>query len=317
MPRDAALRSALRAALRAAALAAAAGVLAAGCAAPIRVDASVDALALVGSGAAVYARMDAASAKALVPSLVPADRARALDPLLDRTRCVALALGRSAADAAAGAAGGSAGSFDAALLGDFPFRAASLALSSDPSWKREGKGFVNAGAGIRAAVPGPGLVLASSRSLEPLIAAAKAPGSSPIPERLAGLASSKIAIWAPEPFTNLVASIVGEPMDIPAIGLLVAADPEQGALDSTYYATVAFLMSDAESARIFRPALRLAWYGIARGLLGEEADSALGLSFSLDGEVYWAKGARLSAKSLAEALARIKAGLGAEGSSGR
>jgi hypothetical protein len=63
----------------AAALAAALALaLAAGCAAPIRVDESVDALALVGPGAAVYARMDGASARALVPSLVPADRAAAL-----------------------------------------------------------------------------------------------------------------------------------------------------------------------------------------------------------------------------------------------
>jgi hypothetical protein len=215
-----------------------------------------------------------------------------------------------------GAAEGDKGSFDAALLGDFPFRAASLALASDPAWKREGAGFVNAAAGVRAAVPGPGLVLASSGRLEPLVAAAKSPGPSPIPERLRSLASTRIAVWAPEPFSRLVASIVGESMDIPAVGLLVAAEPssaagpDPAAASPSYSATVAFLMADAESARIFRPALRLAWYAIARGLLGEDAGAALGISFSLDGEVYWARGARLSARSLAEALARIKAGLG-------
>jgi hypothetical protein len=106
-------------------------------------------------------------------------------------------------------------------------------------------------------------------------------------------------------------------MDIPAVGLLVAADPSPGPGASTYDATVAFLMSDAESARIFRPALRLAWYALARGLLGEDADEALGLAFALDGEVYWARGARISARALAEALARIKAGLGsADGAGG-
>jgi hypothetical protein len=286
---------------RAAAFLAGTAALIAGCAAPIRVDRSTDALALVGPEAAVYARMDAASARDLVPALVPADQAKALAPLLDRTRCVALGLG---------AAEGDRGSFDAALLGDFPFRAASLALASDPAWKREGAGFVNPAAGVRAAVPGPGLVLASSGRLEPLVAAAKSPGPSPIPERLRSLASARIAVWAPEPFSKLVASIIGESMDIPAVGLLIAAEPDPAAASTSYSATVAFLMTDAESARIFRPALRLAWYAIARGLLGEDADGALGISFSLDGEVYWAKGARLSARSLAEALARIKAGLG-------
>ncbi len=254
--------------------------------------------------------MDAASARDLVPSLVPERQAAALDPLLDRTSCLALGLGGvaaapSAAGGAAPGAAGGAGAFDAAFLGDFPFRTASLALAADKEWKKEGRGFFNEGAGIRAAIPGPRLVLASSESLDPLIALAKSPGPSPIPPRLQGLASVEIAIWAPRPFSGLVASIIGEEMDIPAAGLLVAASPsERGG----YEATVAFIMDDADSARIFRPALRLAWYGIARGLFGDEADSALGLAFSLDGDVYWATGARVSSSALADALSKIRQG---------
>lgn len=311
MRRDA--PSPLRAAAKAAAIAAAAALLASGCAAPIKVEDSVDALALLSPGAVVYARMGAAQARDLVPSLVPAPQAAALDPLLGRTRCLALGLGRAAASSSPGGAGigtaapadGGAGAFDAAFLGDFPFRTASLALAADKAWKKEGRGFVNAGAGIRAAVPGPQLVLASSGSLDPLIALAKAPGPSPIPPRLRPLAEAEIAIWAPRPFSGLVASIIDEEMDIPAAGLLVAASPRKG---GGYDATVAFLMDDADSARIFRPALRLAWYGIARGLLGEDADEALGLSFSLDGEVYWAAGARISSPALASALVKIREG---------
>jgi len=294
--------------LRAAACAAAAivvlaALLASGCAAPIKVDDSVDALALVRPGAAVYARMGAAQARDLVPSLVPPRQAAALDPLLDRTSCLALGLG-GLSGSGPSAAGGS-GSFDAAFLGDFPFRTASLALAADKAWKKEGRGFVNEGAGIRAAIPGPRLVLASSESLDPLIALAKSPGPSPIPPRLQGLASAEIAIWAPDPFSGLVASIIGEEMDIPATGLLVAASPRSG---GGYEATVAFLMDDADSARIFRPALRLAWYGIARGLFGDEADEALGLSFFLDGDIYWATGARISSAAFASALSRIRQG---------
>ena len=49
--------------------------------------------------------------------------------------------------------------------------------------------------------------------------------------------------------------------------------PKGATPEAVYEATVVFLMKDADSARIFRPALRLAWYAIARGLLGAEEGS--------------------------------------------
>jgi len=280
----------------------------AGCVLPIRVDEGVDALALVGPDAVIYARMGVSEARLLVPYLVPADQAEALDPLFDRTDCLALGIGLR--DGAVSSA--SLEHFDAAFLGDFPFRTASLALSADRSWKREGKGFYNEHAGIRAAIPGPRLLLASSGRLESLIENAKSPGPSPLPPRLTPLASAPIVLWAPEPFSNLVASLIDEEMDVPALGLLVAAEPLAGSgsgdLPLLYEAEVVFLMSDAESARIFRPALRVAWYGIARALFGDEAESALGLNFSLEADVYRASGARFSLSALASALEKIREG---------
>ncbi len=279
----------------------------AGCVLPIRVDEGVDALALVGPDAVIYARMGASEARLLLPYLVPADQAEALDPLFDRTDCLALGIGRGRGSASSGLTE----HFDAAFLGDFPFRTASLALAADRSWKREGKGFYNERAGIRAAIPGPRLVLASSGRLESLIENAKSPGPSPLPPRLTPLASAPIVLWAPEPFSNLVASLIDEEMDVPALGLLVAAEPLAGSGSGdlpVYEAEVVFLMSDAESARIFRPALRLAWYGIARGLFGDEADAALGISFRLEGDLYRASGARFPLPALASALERIREG---------
>ena len=105
-------------------------------------------------------------------------------------------------------------------------------------------------------------------------------------------------------------------MDVPVVGLLVAADPVAGS-DDDYDATVAFLLKDAESARIFRPALRFAWFGIARGLLGIEGDEALGVPFTQDGDLFQASGIRLSGRTLARALRALRAGFAASGGPAR
>lgn len=266
---------------------------AAGCAAPLRFDASVDPLALLDPGSVAYVRLDGSVARELLPAALPPDAAKSLSAVLARTRLVAIGVGGPA--------------LQVCLIGDYPFRAASLSLGADPGWKREKTGYFNARLGLRVAVPGPNLVLASTGRLESLIAAAKAPGPSPLPSRLSGLASRELVIWVPDPFSKLAAAIFGEPMEVPALGMLIAARPVGP--QSDYDTTIVFLMKDPDSARIYRPALRLAWYGIARGLLGAEADAALGASFTLDGDSYRASGISLSGGALARVLAALRAGL--------
>lgn len=277
--------------------AAAIAAILAGCAAPLKFDASADPLAVLQRGSLAYARLGGAAAREIVPSILPAAESKALAPLLARTRIVALGLGSMASVEGTGAP-----SFQACLVGDYPFRTASLSLGSDPGWKREKAGYFNAGLGLRAALPGPGLALASSGSLEPLLAAAKAPGASPIPPRLQELASREVALWIPEPFSGLVAALLGEAMDVPARGLLISASPTAG---GNYDTTVVFLMEDADSARIYRTALKLAWYGIARSLLGDEADAALSVPFVLDGDLYVARGVSLPATRIASVIAPL------------
>jgi hypothetical protein len=286
------------------ALLAAAALIAAGCAAPLKIGSNADPLDILASGALAYARLGAAAARELAPSLLPASEAKSLAPLLAKTRVLALGLG-----APSSPSGIETPSFQACLIGDYPFRAASLSLGSDPAWKAEKSGFYNAKLGLRAAVPGPNLVLASSGLLEPLLAAARSPGSSLLPHELDDLGRAELLLWLPLPFSGLVASILGETMDVPARGLLLAAAPSAG----DYSATAVFLMDDSEAARTYRPALRLAWYALAKGLLGGEAEEAIGASFSLNGDRYEAAGIRLSASQLAFAFSRLQGLMGPKG----
>ncbi|MGA2546683.1 MAG: hypothetical protein ABSF43_09060 [Rectinemataceae bacterium] len=283
-----------------------AALSAAGCAAPVRFEASADPLGVLESGSMVYARLSGAAARELAPKALSAAQAKALGPVLARTRLVALGIGSLSA-----IGGTEAPAFQACLIGDYPFRAAVLSLGNDPAWKREKTGFFNAGLGLRASVPGPGIVLASSGKLEGLLASAKNPGPSPIPPKLAELSSRELVLWVPEPFSGLVAAFLGEAMDLPARGFIISASPIAPPLDATasvhdYEATIVFLMKDADSARIYRPALRLAWYGIARFLSGDEGESALSAAFSLDGDMYRASGVVLSGAALARALGALR-----------
>jgi hypothetical protein len=283
-----------------------AAISAAGCAAPIRFEASADPLAVLGRGSMVYARLGGAAAKEFAASALSAAQAKALGPVLARTRLVALGIG------ALPAIGGTeAPAFQACLIGDYPFRAAALSLGADSAWKREKTGFFNASLALRAAVPGPNIVLASTGRLEGLLAAATMPGPSPIPSKLAELSSRELVLWVPEPFSGLVAAFLGEAMEVPARGFLISASPIAPTADAKasahdYDATIVFLMKDADSARIYRPALRLAWYGIARSLFGDEAEGALNAAFALDGDMYRASGVRLSGTAFLRSLGALR-----------
>ena len=284
----------------------AAALSVAGCATPLKIEGSADPLAILGPGSIAYARLSGEAARELAPSALPAAAAKALAPVLARTRAAAIGVGTfHSVDSGTPA-------FQACLIGDYPFRAASLSLGADPAWKREKTGFFNARLGLRAAIPGPNIVVASTGSLEPLIGAAKAPGFSPIPMKLEGFASSEILLWVPEPFSSLASAFIGEGMDLPVLGLLIAADPSEGqppASGRSYVATIVFLMRDPDSARVYRLAMRLAWFGIAHFLLGEEAEGAIGAAFTLDGDIYRASGVRISGAALERAFGALRESL--------
>jgi hypothetical protein len=331
----------------------------ASCVAPIKIERSADPLSLLGPNALAYLRLDGDSARQFAPAILPPSQSKALSPLMERTTSLALALGphmevtgtrsevtdtTATAQAGTGKAGNTTGatgkevfpsgtrpaqaengmqSFEAVLLGRYPFRAASLGIGIDRAWKPEKGSLYNAAAGIRAALPGPNTVVASTGDIGPMLERLKAPGISPLPSRLQTIAGREILVWIPDPMRGLT-SLFGEPMDLPIRGLLLAVERRKvlpsgqvggepgnsaAANESSYSVTAAFLMKDASSARIYRPALRIAWYVLARALFGNDTESALGTRFDLDGELYWASGIALKSSSLRNAFARLGKGI--------
>ena len=100
---------------------------------------------------------------------------------------------------------------------------------------------------------------------------------------------------SPSPFRDSPPPSWASPWTCPVRGLLISASPVAGdpGQPGGYEATIVFLMENADSARVYRPVLRLAWQGIARLLFGDAAGGALAASFTVDGDKYLASGVRM------------------------
>lgn len=278
--------------------AALATILAVSCAAPIRLSTSIDPLALLAKDRIAYARVSGGVARDLAPELMSAADLDAAKEILARTRIVALGLGQSGGDGT--------DSLQAILVGDYPFRAAALSLGANRAWKREKSSFYNARLGLRAAVPGPALVVVSKGSIDGLLEAAAASQTpeappSPIPSRLSSLTSAELVLWVPDPFASLAGKAAGDGMDVPSRGLLIAASPS-AANKGEYDATVAFLMDSPESVKIYKPLLKLAWYATASGFFADEKGAIPRADFVSEGEVYAAEDVVLTRSAVVRAL---------------
>jgi hypothetical protein len=285
------------------ALCALAALAFASCAAPLRFGAEADPLSLLAPDLAVYLRLDGAEARLLLPEVLSAEEAASLAPLLERTRVAALGLG--AADPSG------ARRLEAAFVGDYPYRRARLGLASGSGWRREDSAYYHEATGLRALPAGPDLVLASSSSIEGLLARAKEPPASPIPARFEQLAGRELVLWMPDPLGGVLSEIFGgEEGDppFPLRGFFAAATPKAS---DAYSASVCFLMESAEQARLLRPALRLAWYFLAGSVFGDDAGPALDARFSLDGELVYAPEVDLPRAALLRALAAVAKSRGA------
>ncbi len=278
------------------------------CAARIPYATPDDPLRCLAPDAVLYARLSAPSIRDFAGVLLAPEEARSLAALLERSSALALGLLAAAPAEAKGRPGQAAGRppFEAAFLGNYPFRSASVALAGRREWKRDGRGLVNEAAGLRVAFPGPTMVLVTSGPIEPLIDRLIAPGPSPIPAEFAPLAEEDLVLYAPRPFQTLAAAAFGESLGVPALGLIVAArriaaDPAP----ADYELSVAFLMPDANAARVYRGAARLAWYALSRALFTESAKSLSGAELKQEGRFIAATGLRTSAAELSAAFSAL------------
>jgi hypothetical protein len=306
---------------------------------PLILKGTVDPLALLDPGASAYLRLEGESALLLAPALVPAEAASSLAPLLRRTEV--LAVGFYSRSARGDEGPGATMDFQAALVGAYPFRLISLGIGVDRRWKREGGSLRDPKSGIRATFPGPRLALASNADLEGMIERVRSVAESPLPPRIGVLGPSAVLLWVPDPLGGLVSALglgkgaiplrgfalMASKRDVPAapdprpaepIGCGPAEDgarggrgrashQAEGARDVRYAIRATFLMSDPSSARLFRPALRLAWYALARSVFGAEAGPFLAADFALDGDLYSSSEIELSAAGLSEVLSSVAA----------
>jgi hypothetical protein len=215
-------------------------------------------LALLSPEALAYAELKGPSLARFAPLLAPQ---ASLSGAVARARSASLALLPSG--------------FEAVVEGDYPAFSTRLALCLSKDFKRRGNVYFDAKTGLELSVPRSGLMLAARGELAPLASRAAAPaGAGPIPPRYEGLSGRDILLFAPRPFERLAGALVGEALEVPVSGLLIAARPLPGEGDR-YEASVAFLMDKEGDARVYKPVVRLAWLALARSLFpGSGADFA-------------------------------------------
>jgi hypothetical protein len=317
--------------------------LATACASPLPYAKPLDPLSLLSRDALAYIHVAKTPLAGLVPAIVTPAELESLSPLLARSDSADLAI--LPPPSAAAGKGGQPSSldlsqrprFEAAFLGDYPWRSAALALGNDKAWKKSpgGKAWLSPALGLGIAFADSRLLLAASSASGPgtkegidgLVEGLALPKPSPIPPALSALASRDLVLWAPEPFVRLGAALLGreaqaagedgEGFDVPAIGVLISGSPSGSAIlppagtkagqeELVYELSVVFLMKDSEEARIYRPALRLAWYGLSKLLFpGEEGIASL--RFELSGNMVLASGFRMRASVLAGGLRAMAA----------
>ncbi len=232
----------------------------------------------------------------VLPLFLSAGQVKALEPLKKGLSGAALAI---LPRPSSGSPGGLP-PFEAVLEGDLPIFRAKLALAFSRDWRLRKGVWTNAALGLGLAFPGKGLIVLASGSPQGLLTrfASGAPG--PFPPALAELSAKDMAFWLPEPFGRLGLALLGERLDIPAEGILVSAQAKEGG----YEVSLAFQMRDPDSARIYRPAARIAWFALARLLLPGEPGLA-SPRFELEGRTVIARNLALSETGLATALARL------------
>jgi len=194
--------------------------------------------------------------------------------------------------------------FEAVLEGDFSRLGLGWSLLWNREWEKSGKdAWLDRGLGIAIAAPSSGILLAASKDVSALETRSKSVGVGPLPSRFFGLGSADLLCWLPDPIHRLGPMMGGgavAEMKVPLLGMLVvgrlgtatALDGEDEAARPLSFKIVA-LMKDAESARIYLPALRFAWAFLSRGWLLPVTGASIA-DFSRDGDTIVISG--LSAK---------------------
>jgi hypothetical protein len=293
-----------------------------GCASMLpRLPAEPDPIRYIPEGASLYARFTKPALLDVAPSILSNAVSKSIAPILARS--VAAAIG-------ARPSGASGMDCDIAVVGDFSKNTVDLALSLDASFRREGGAFLSGTNGIEVASPADRLILARVAGIEDTagiadpagsvdpagieagrVAAEKfarrlekfdPEGSSPLPPRFGSPYGGDIFIWIPDPLAFFASFLPTEGFEIPIQGIRILAsrlESADGDGSRLYESSLSFVMKDSESARIYRPTLRFAWFALSAALARGKVDGAYDseVKFVLENEDYTARGMTIPASA--------------------
>jgi len=282
--------------LRALAISALVAVSAASCATLVRAPASVEAVRLLPSDAAAYARLDAATVEAAL-SRLPGEARGASAELASRTDAMTIALvydeARRKTDLLAVAEG------------RYPAGVVSARLASDKAWRRDGPVLSRIDGTAHLAFADGGRAFVGTTSLSGLLAASVAPRPSPIPDRWQEAWAAPVAIYLPEPLSFIGRSLPLSDSAVPMQAMVLSARPRSS---GDYLASLAFEFDSPRSALIFAPLCRVFLYAAASYLWPERSATVL------DAAAWTTRGSIVTASSLPLDADAIVAFLGVPGS---
>jgi len=164
------------------------------------------------------------------------------------------------------ATGGASG-LVAVAEGRYPSGAASLRLSSDPSWRKRGKVWEYGSGSLNLAFSDGGRAFFGTIPLEGVLAAARAPNKDPIPARWAEAWTAAVAFYLPDPMAMLSGRIPMGDGAVPIVAMVMTARPSAEGYDATLY----FEFGTERAALVFSPLCRVFLYAVAHSMWPERA----------------------------------------------
>jgi hypothetical protein len=268
--------------------------LASSCATLVRAPSGVEPERFLPPGAAVYARLDKATLSAALSSMssLPKSERKDFAGIVDRTDTMTAAFVRPSGASRAGML--------AIVEGRYPAGAASIKLSADKAWKKNGKVWERRDGSMSLAFAESGKIFLGTLPLTGLIASAASPHPNPVPDRWAEAWASPIAVYVPNPMVLVRDRIPLGDGIIPMTAMMLTGKPAKLVELGDYEATLSFEFETERAAIVFSPLCRIFLYAAANALWPERSatvtDSA---SWKTSGTVVTASGIPLDAASIA------------------
>ena len=262
--------------------------LAGSCATIAPVTKGLESERLLPADALAYARLDKATLAAAM-AMLPGTDAKNAGTLANRPHSMTAAFVRIPGSSKTGLL--------AVAIGKYPAGAASLGLSSDKTWRREGAVWERKDGSLRLAFADGGRVFLGTVPIDGMLAAASEPNTYPIPDSWAQDWSEPIAVYLPDPMTLIRERLPIGDGAIPMLAMMLSARPSS---DDAYVARLSFEFETERAATVFAPLCRVFLYAAASALWPERSatvtDSAV---WSTNGRVVTASGLPLDASAVA------------------